>query len=628
MKYILFLGVLMACCGISKAETANYNVRKFGISPEQDQVQNVKSLDSLVAAVLSTGGGIIYFPAGDYRFEFGMMNDCIHVIAKDSVNITFKGDGLNSKLFMANDNPTFNWEMFAISNQVNDPKLTVFFDNLDIIGPSNPGYIKEFNQSTCAIHMSNGNVKTVVKNCKITGNFYNGIIATGLGRQWLQIDDSQIESFGAMGASMTGVGEKTFHANNTTFLRNGLLASESQSDQEFGQSITLSPQTNTKITGCSFYKNYTTAIRFVGSPELSHVKFPANEANRTKYQEFEGNFFDSTANNAIDLGFYYTKPIIRNNTFFSRGYAINCVNSCLIEGNFFGRSVLRAVSCNNVSSDIADKEITITFKNNSIKSSSAFGVDNNTLIPLKINIQSSKNEYRPVDLGMQLGNGIVGDTSIIQYHSTDDIFECTYNGMLNLDYNTQTWFDNPTVFGVRFIQCTPTASKASCMITKMHCPNNQEASQTIYNPSTEIGSRDVNITLKESLIDSINPMKIAWLMENENGVHIYARTAVCKDTLKAALSMDENININYNQYYIRGTDSIAYIALFNQLNADESFSWQRYFEGELIFIALDGFTLVGEGNINIKKSIKIKKGQRVRIKYDRGMNKWEYVAAK
>lgn len=89
-----------------------YDVTEYGILPTNKAVSNGEALYNLIAKVEQSGGGTIYFPAGEYNIN----NTNNYMIRSDNIRIL--GDGGATKLVRWGKSPLFNVVGISIKNKL------------------------------------------------------------------------------------------------------------------------------------------------------------------------------------------------------------------------------------------------------------------------------------------------------------------------------------------------------------------------------------------------------------------------------------------------------------------------------------------------------------------------------
>lgn len=611
----VFLFFVFSLFSVTSFSLDKFKVENYGIVPSGNPLENTIKLNQLLSSI-SSKGGEIQFPETTIPFGFDANTLCILIAPTSSVKIVFKGKGWNSKLQMSNENPSKAFDLFRI--KTNYEKCEIQFENLQMIGSSNPGNQKEKNARTHAIYLVGGNVELNVLNCKVSGNFFDGIVGTGEGEQFISVSHSEVENFGGIGIGLFGTGhKKTLHCDYVKMLGSGLAPNETFRGKDYGASMYCHPNVNVKITNCEFYKNYRNAFQFASGTAIKKKKYNPLENDEPKYQIFENNYFDSTCADGIQLGFYYPFAQIRSNRFYNNMIGVQGLVGATIDENYFDKKVSKAIEFNLDYKANDDDTVTIFVRGNKFFSNSGLIVRNCLKERKRYLVYSSENFYRSRGTSVNIGSAYCGDSSKISFISRKDTF-----GNVLINFRNEAFFNNIVVIGNRHFIVLPKEAKGSVIkVDTLQILNTNGYTTTIYGVNPRYNDSSQDVELKNVWVNSIEKTGWCQLME---GVHVKveARNAKSKKALQANEIL-EGVTTNFNEYEVIGSDAIATINLFDYEKINTNFSWHRYFSGSIYLVAKDGFKLSSKGNILIEGLMSVPKGKKVKLTWNRTMKMWE-----
>jgi hypothetical protein len=626
----LFIFILLLCINskIQGQDCIKINVHSYQVLPNNNGLENRLHLQQCINSLKSKPNIELFFPKGNYLFQFTEADSTIIIALDGKRKLKLIGEN-KSKLIMDNENPTNQFSLFTFTNS--DTKSNVYMDSLQLVGPQNPGSEKEKNKITAAITILQGNLDVAINHLIISGNFFKGISSSGGNKNYcrkLNVRNSQIEAYGAFSVGMFGSGTcNELICDRVLFLRCGLASNETSDKQAFGVSVYCHPDVSTLFKNCKFYNNHRNSIQFASGTKIYNQQYRNASLSNTKYQIFEGNYFDSTATDGIQLGFYYPNAIIRNNIFYNKFYGVEIVHSATIENNYFGKTVAAAITHTTESLVTNESEIKINIKNNHFYSNKAIYIYNNTKKGLCKSIYSKNNTYYCFGQSIALGSAIVGDSSTIYFYSLKDSFNSTKNGGFFLGYSFKVYIDSPTVMGTRFIYVGANPLNKPLMdtnsivfISHMNCPINEEYGETIFNNSNGAQPR---VEVHNSYIHSLLPTNIIGNYSASRNNYIYPRNAVYPFDIEVKSTIGSEINTNYNTYILRGLGTIDNISLFNNSLMNTIYDWQLYFAGQLTFNTKNDIQLTDKGNILSNQLIKANSS--FRVNWLRDKKKWEII---
>lgn len=619
LTLLLFLLIFGSTCLYARTKT--FLASELGLNSQNEGTENVLILNQFLDTL--SENAVLKFEGGVYDFKFDATHKWIDVISKVARDITFEGKG--TTLTMDNQNPELDYYLFRINGNSKLKESKILFKNLIFQGPLNPGVLYEKNRNTLAIYLTGGNVNLELSQCIIKGNFFSGVVATGDGTQILNIENSEIESYGAISAGVFGIGNtKYLHCKNVKFLRSGLPPDSTRAKKEFGAAIYCHPNVSVKVQYCEFYNNHRNAIQFASGKALKYQKFPSQTHGDTEYQLFENNYFDSTCSDAIQLGFYYPHAIIRNNTFYNRMVGVQGLVGATIEDNYFGVPVLKAIEYNLDYSANEDDTIFVNIKGNQVYYGHGFILRNSTKEPKFYQIKSSRNRFMAG--GIRLGSSYGGDSCKMVLHSDKDSF---FNAGIVVGFDNKATINNAYIKGNnKFLVIPKEADGSEVFIESMYIDNelnDDKTLATIYAANPVYADTNASVIIENvSMKHATNMM---YILPNYKNVRVKNTDAQYKKTIESTAHMSNQFYTSYNSYNIGGNNVIENIG-FVQGHKNGVYKWEQHVEGELHLKAMDGFSIGDNGNIQVIGRRSIPKDKTLTLRWNRNTSKWDFISIK
>jgi hypothetical protein len=626
MKRFILLAFLLFFLHRTNAQMKVFEAAQYGISPEQDASVNTKALKQLLSQVNQSGGKII-FPAGRFLFQFDSLNQSFLIKPSGAVKIELEGAGSKTILVMDIEEANKAYTFIKCRTEKSDPSWYVEVKNLQIEGPRRYGKRGEKNPRTTAILIENGQGELVVENVTVKGCFFTGILGTGAGKQTIKIENCTIEQSSNIGAGLFGTGfEKHFICRNTKFLRNGIPTEKTLRGKAYGASIYCHPNINIHIKGCSFFNNGRNAIQLASGTALYNQKFDAEQKLATQYQIFEQNYFDSTCHDGIQLGFYFPKAIISGNRFFNRVSAIQGLTGSLIEANYFGKSVVKAIEYKMDFKANEEDSIRVRIRKNRFDSKGGLFAENSKREKKVFIFESNNNLFKVKSTAFSIGTAYVGDTSMIYLHSLSDTFFTTVHGNISIAFNNKALIDSPVVYGKsKFIVVPKEARGAETQVNAMLLKSDARKNQTFFAPNPKYADANARIEFRNTRYAKQNARSSFAVMDTTRNWKIFLSDAICPKTIQTNERIGDLLGFEYNTYRLKGKGGIRFIYLYNDDQVGKEDDWKRVLAGQIKFIAMDGFQLQPGGNIRIQESQFVPAGSNVLLEWNRKFKQWTFV---
>lgn len=213
---------------LPNAEDSIENAADYGLSPENEGIENSKILQALIDA-LSEKGGTVYIPAGEYEFaENGSQRIGTHCIKMRS-NVHIVGDGTETVLKPVGDSYA-GLDMFYFNDYL-DLGEAVYLENCRF-----ENFVIDGSQTSCNIYTSAGKgfMFNLFRNCHWKNVTVKNTDATGFGVD-CPIDCSMTDCI-AIGCGKGATVESTGASG-------------------FGIGFGFSEQESIRITGCTSLEN-------------------------------------------------------------------------------------------------------------------------------------------------------------------------------------------------------------------------------------------------------------------------------------------------------------------------------------------------------------------------------------
>lgn len=602
-------------------------VQQFGVLPNQDGMQNTIALQQISKHIHQNQ--VVYFPAGKYMFSFKHLPDTTITWLLHHQQLTIMGDGNSTELHLDEENPLHAYSLFMC---ISDSELsTINIHHIHFSGPQNPGLNFEKNKKTQALYFAQGNMQIQIEHVRISGNFYNGILASGGHSGYtrkLTVLHSNLQAYAGFSVGMFGASTPNiFTCAFNKFHHTGLSSAETSDKQAQGVHIYLHPDIQTHIHHCEFYQNYRNSIQFASGTKIYKHQYGNNTIFNPKNQIIEYNYFDSTAHDAIQLGFFFPQPIIRFNTFYNNMTGVELVQGAIIEHNFFGKTVAIAIEHTNDALVNLEKESSTKITNNIFESNKALYVFNNLVHAFCKEFISERNLYKCYGQTFALGSEYCGDSSMILLHSIADTFLVSRHGGITGLHTFHAHFINPIISGERFVYVGY---------------NNNNRQDTIHHPPNSLitihhalsNSRN-NFLLHHLIFNGVKytsipisifetPISNVDIIENNNSssdIFWYAPYNTCKDEFVSDRHMIQLPLFSFQTFTINQHESIQRIDCL-PTNHYTSMHWENTFAGNIrIWCANDCLFEKGKTG-NIAETIVIKAKQYCTATWNRQTKQW------
>lgn len=281
--------------GVSEICAAQHKPESFGVvvgsgQPEAVKTANYTAMKACIESAMTANESVV-LPAGTIEIDVPNRGSLEASALRITRNLKVTGVGLRSTILkFGPESPAYRYSAFYVG-----PGTDVYFRNLTIEGPADPGPNGEFNAGTCGIRQvgsSSGPSGTIndnpgrirLKKVAVAGEFYTGIMGDH-GDVSLELTKCDITAYVQCVAwfASSNAG-KSLLATATYFHDAGLGAD--LEDPVKGHLVYLSPCVSFDINKCRFGGNFRYAIHHYGSSVLS-PKFA-----RLSHSEFEASCAD------------------------------------------------------------------------------------------------------------------------------------------------------------------------------------------------------------------------------------------------------------------------------------------------------------------------------------------------